>query len=703
MIKGYSDRLSARPGEQIQFMVSTDSATFDVSFVRLLSGDPDLKETVVAAPVVGRFPGRKQDLAAGSYGVVPDWSGKPLSGDFTLGAWIYPTLQKTKDQSVLSDRNEAGHGVEIGLTENGKLYLRCGTDRIVCEVPLPIHRWYFLTARRKGRTLDLRVRAHPRDFASIGAEVRCDDSTAPVPSDGPMYFATRLGGKNCFNGKIAGPCVFDIWLNHHKCEQIAQGFAGLDILDRAVAAWDFGEGISTQTVRDITGNGLDGVLHQLPVRSVTGPHWFGDTDNPADDPRAYAAIHFHQDSLSDAGWDKDFSLIVPKEWKSGVYAAKIAADDGVDYLPFAILPAKGTAIADIAVLMPTFTYLAYSCEMWEGPALTCLYDHYADGAGVPFASILRPLPNVRPYKGILKNTDGDPFSRHLNADLSLLDWLVTTGQSCDVVTDHDLHLEGVDLLAPYKVVITGSHPEYVSGRMLDGIEDYLQTGGSLMYLGGNGFYWVTDLSEDEAVIETRRPNGTRPWTSAPGEVRQQFSGQIGGLWRARGRAPQRLVGVGFAAQGWTRDNTCGMARPYEQSNVHNDPRFADLFAGIGENELIGDFRSLGLGDGAAGDEIDRADPELGTPPQAVVLGSATGFSVEYRRAIEEQCQVDSGSLGPDDKNIRSDIVWFDTGYGGAVFSTGSIIWISCLAYDACQNNVSKLTSNALARMLAAAT
>ena len=39
-------------------------------------------------------------------------------------------------------------------------------------------------------------------------------------------------------------------------------------------------------------------------------------------------------------------------------------------------------------------------------------------------------------------------------------------------------------------MLTGTHPEYYSARMLDAWEDYLAPGGRVMYMGGNGFYWV---------------------------------------------------------------------------------------------------------------------------------------------------------------------------------------------------------------------
>ena len=80
-----------------------------------------------------------------------------------------------------------------------------------------------------------------------------------------------------------------------------------------------------------------------------------------------------------------------------------------------------------------------------------------------------------------------------------------------------------------------------------------------MYLGGNGFYWVTALDESGTLIELRRWGGTRTWHAAPGEWHISLTGEPGGIWRDRGLAPQALAGVGFSAQGFDRGATrsCG--------------------------------------------------------------------------------------------------------------------------------------------------
>ncbi len=99
----------------------------------------------------------------------------------------------------------------------------------------------------------------------------------------------------------------------------------------------------------------------------------------------------------------------------------------------------------------------------------------------------------------------------------LIEWLEKKGIAYDVAIDEDLHLEGAAALDRYKVVLTGDHPEYWTTRMLNALETYLGGGGRMMYLGGNGFYWVTAIDPDRShLIEVRRGiNGTRSWTSHP--------------------------------------------------------------------------------------------------------------------------------------------------------------------------------------------
>ena len=109
------------------------------------------------------------------------------------------------------------------------------------------------------------------------------------------------------------------------------------------------------------------------------------------------------------------------------------------------------------------------------------YSLHSDGHGVSISSRLRPILNMRPkYRHWLS-----PSLWQLNADLHLTDWLEEKGFDFDVLTDEDLEHEGINLLNRYKVVLTGSHPEYSSEKYMDALESYQMQGGRCFYLGSD--------------------------------------------------------------------------------------------------------------------------------------------------------------------------------------------------------------------------
>jgi N,N-dimethylformamidase len=135
------------------------------------------------------------------------------------------------------------------------------------------------------------------------------------------------------------------------------------------------------------------------------------------------------------------------------------------------------------------------------------------------------------------------------------------------------------------------------------------------------------------------------------------------------------------------------AIPFHRLPASHDPRAAFIFAGVGEDEPIGDA-GLMMG-GAAGLEVDRADAALGTPPHALIVAAATGFSHSYLRAIEEVTNPDAKQGGPDNPAVRGDMVFFETPNDGAVFAAGSITWFGSLSHHDYDNPVSRITDNVL--------
>jgi N,N-dimethylformamidase len=525
-----------------------------------------------------------------------------------------------------------------------------------------------------------------------------------------------------FNGKLDSPGIIGRALTLDAIRRVRDGEC-LDVVANGQlrAAWDFAAEPAAAIVYDRSVNRLHGDVKQEPMRAATSHRWGKRAVCFADAPSEYGAIHFHDDDLGDAEWQPDFEFVVP-EVASAVCGVRLESEAMSDVMPIFVVPSPGAPRQRVAFVVPTFTYLAYGNDrqywdvnrtkinsgftaeprppqaadllLWDHPELgSSLYDVHPDGSGVCYVSRLRPIVTMRPtYTYWL--TRGE---RNLALDLRILEWLESIGQGYDVLTDEDVHADGFDSLSQYRVVLTGSHPEYVSEPIYDAFETYLGKGGRVFSFGGNGFYWVTSVFSDRPhIIEVRRGTaGTRAWDSAPGESFHVSSGESGGLWRHRGRDPRRLFGVGFAAEGF--EGGCGYRI---NRDAYDDPRLSALFAGIAPDETIGDFGTI-LG-GAVSDEIDRADWRLGTPGHAVVLASSAGLSDYYQQTPEDVRVLSPSGHGGRSRpeEVRADIALVRWPKDGCAVSVGSIGFAGALDANAFDNNVARFAMNTLRLLLA---
>jgi N,N-dimethylformamidase len=169
------------------------------------------------------------------------------------------------------------------------------------------------------------------------------------------------------------------------------------------------------------------------------------------------------------------------------------------------------------------------------------------------------------------------------------------------------------------------------------------------------------------------------------------TGERGGLWRSRGRPPQKTFGVGMAALGRDRSS------PYRPMPHACHERAGFVMEGIDPDELVGGFGLVG--GGAAGHELDRYDQGLGTPPDALPLAASEGHTDDYQGTQEDIFFPVAANGGTENFNVRADIVYFANDRGGGVFSTGSIAWCGSLSHAGYDNNVSRMTGNVLRRFL----
>ena len=743
---GYTNKLSVKPGENIDFHVSADGTqSADAQLVRIIHGDehpngPGYMDEEIESDLNGKWDVKKQFTQLGSYLRVNDPNNLlAIDGDFTVFGYINPSTPNTGAHQWLFCRwdNKTNKGYGVGINKDGYLELVVGNgkevDYLYSELPLVKKVWYFVGATFNYKTGEATLyqegvvnrynsllgKVVPYDYRSHTKTTfrfkQVNDPQTPFIIAGAID-DHELRGKfvsGTYAGKIDRHGVCNKVLSKEELDKICSGeFPDKNSL---VAYWDTTEGHTengiTNDVIDTGPNKLNSTGFNHPVRCMTGWNWSGKNDCFRLSPKEYGGIDFHPDAITDAGWDVAKTFTLPENLKSGVYAFRLRAGNGKglgeEYIVFFVRAKKPKA--KICFLVPTASYLAYANEKLsfeaqiiqpmtgQPPTITDIdveqyknpefglstYDSFADGAGVCFTSYKRPILNMRPkYR-----TSGMGITWQLPADLSIIGWLEHHYKDAyEIVTDEDLHKEGLDAIKPYNCVISGTHPEYTSEKMLDAMEDFVAEGGRFIYMGGNGFYWVVGFYDDQPwCMEVRKLDaGMRAWAAKPGEYYMQTTGERGGLWRMRGRAPQKFSGVGFIAEGFDT------AEPYRKMPDAWHRTVSWITEGV-EGEIFGDH-GLAYG-GAAGIELDRYDLSLGTPPHTKIVASSGGHSDNYVLVTEELLYAYAGLVGSLDYRIRADMTYFTAPNDGAVFCTGSIGYGQALPSNNFSNSASTVLKN----------
>ncbi|WBV45194.1 N,N-dimethylformamidase beta subunit family domain-containing protein [Pseudoroseomonas cervicalis] len=738
-VLGYAWPMIVSPGEEIGFHLS--SATLpqaEAALLRVRCADPDpdgpgLQLHPMNSAIDGVVALREQKLHPGSWAEIPDAPALGALQGLSAAAFLWPTAPGLAyagetQQTVLAQWCDArGEGWRLGLDAEGRpefVVAAAGeTWRVTGERPLLEREWVLL-----GGVWDAaarRLRLVLRSLDRQGGRDRTAEYDAPGPAALPALPGVALsmaghaagqgrGARRLLDGKIDRPRLHAGALPaealHRLCDSLHPAAADPALL----GAWDFSEGMATDTVQDRSAWRRHGVLHQGPARAMTGANWDGSVRAWTEAPWQYGAIHFHRDDMAEAGWQADLRLRIPPDWRSGFYTLRLrASPDGAppveSHVAFFLRAPIGRPRAQLAFVASTATFLAYANSalrldqthteaMLEGLlALSgddaylqahrelglSTYDTHDDGSGWCSSGAARPILNMRPL--------GATFN--YGNDTHILDWLEQQGIDYDVITDEDIDRHGLRVLAPYACVITGSHPEYVSRPMLDAFEAYQAGGGRHLYLGGNGFYWRIAFHPTQPHrIEIRRGmTGLRTWEGEAGEDHLACTGEPSGLWRGHGRPPQRLVGIGMDGQVFTA------SAPYRWLDGARDPSLAWLTEGIDLDAPLGD---QGLrGGGAAGLEVDRVEPTLGSPPGLVRLATADRLGYGGVPVPEEVRTLHRGLMGDQNAWLRADLVFFPTAAGGAVFATGSIAYACALSCNVYDNPVGRLTGNVLRRFL----
>ncbi len=210
-------------------------------------------------------------------------------------------------------------------------------------------------------------------------------------------------------------------------------------------------------------------------------------------------------------------------------------------------------------------------------------------------------------------------------------------------------------------------------------------GGSIAYLGGNGFAGTVAIRED--VMELRRSplEAGRTWDGPVGEQAFALNNEPGGHLRSRGRGEFGLTGVAISLMGF------GPGRPFSRVEESYKYEHAWLFEGVEEDTFGQDGIVLGA---AAGYEVDATDHRMGTSEDTRVIARATGFPDSFYH--DPSRWYAGGEAEMVDRRCAEMTVRY-LASGGIIFSASSVAWLGALPTGAELNDVAKITLNLLKR------
>ena len=367
----------------------------------------------------------------------------------------------------------------------------------------------------------------------------------------------------------------------------------------------------------------------------------GDAFVPGDQDDASLAV-------SGCGWPAvaGCTLVVPNDWQSGYYVAKISSGSAYAEIPFFVRSASPGNTSKVLVKMSDTTVQAYTG--WGGRSL--------------YSSPFSPQISFdRPYD------DMSLFERY---ELPFLQWAEKNGYVFDYCSSLDLHLNP-QILGDYRLMISIGHDEYWSFEMRDQVEAFIASGGNVCFLSANTCYWQVrfDFGNGNRIMycykETDLGAGhPDPERDDPRKVTVRW------YESPVNRPETMLTGVSYwYGAGWWNDPIVPTAR-YRGYTVSDASQWVLAGSGLSNGDVFGEGTSVD--DAILGYETDSVG--AGTPADFITLATA-----------------DLSDWGPGGQAGKATMGMYRR--GGVVFTAGTVNWAGGLRLDGTVTPVDQITRN----------
>ncbi len=402
-------------------------------------------------------------------------------------------------------------------------------------------------------------------------------------------------------------------------------------------------------------------------------------------------------------WPPVADLIIPPDWPSGLYVARVEAvplgsnpvSSVIDThapiaskvvsevaqsmdIPFVVRAAVPGSQSGILLYIPDTTYEAYN--FWGGRSL---YGFMSMGAATwSYGSPIDAWPDYVPPRAFGVSfarpySDAVGLPRWQYWEVPLIRWLARQGIAVELCTASDLHKDWANnagLLQNYRLLISIGHDEYWSKEMRDNVEGFATAGGNVVFLSGNVCWWQVRFDPDvrgeicykdpgfDTFALTEPGLTTGHWMGAP--VCRPSTSLTGVSWNMAGQSPVYRVRQPdhwvFAGLNFTTDSWFGF---YKNQNG-------------GETSVV----NTGETDSYQSTQSDSCSPS-----------SPSGFA---RLA-------DAPPLGQTGDDINAPVtatVGIFTKGKGQVFTVGAVNWSLGLSQGTGWNEIDQITRNVLTQL-----
>lgn len=716
---GYLDPIGVRPGHQLRIHLSTPAA-HRIEVLRLgrrailnLGEDVDAdRGDAVRLAGMDLRAASPQAVRPGSYAWVDAKLPRPAAISVWVRPWRLPSVGEVWAWSaVVSDLDAAGGGRwALAIDDQGRpaLYLGDGdgTDHTG---------WLFgrpLLASRLGEWIHLAC-SWEVTATTITARIYVDGLLVAQRDDAPPA-PHRPGGRVRIGAGVEGAVVdhfldadlsaltlLSCPLSAHEVLRLAEDRgvsepAALDLDTKVLTYWPLRETAGAR-LADAGGAGHDATIVNGATLGIPGPSASTAAGRPGYDPEhdplRGGAVRFSCDDLDDCRWPCSAWLGIPADADSGTYCVRVTltggtADDALE-IPFVVVRPRPRHKHAIALLYPTFTWLAYARrpagELVVPGLASSFYTRHLNGRLFFRLGMRAPMPRAYAH---LPNTHvrAATVHQHLVRPERLAEaWLAREGYAYECVTDVELHSEP-DLLQDFAALMVVGHSEYWSDAMRNGLADYLAAGGAVANFSGNTLYWRVTFDAASATVEARKTSraGEADGWLPPDEWGERWhsDGRPGGTWSLLGRPGSDLLGLDTL--GWIDSGDATAFAPYVVRQHGHELLHTPETVPLGPGGTLG---AVGVnGPGVSGYEMDGLPEALGMQPPdggagRVVLAQADRQTGYVERAVA-------------DPRHGADLIWWERPDGGRVFNAGSIAYSGALAVDP---GIQALTRNVLHR------